>query len=62
MLETVPRQGKRTEATTPISLRLPVALIDRLREIARAGDRSLNAQIERMLRASIEREKPDAKD
>ena len=59
MLETVPRQGKRKETTEQVSLRLSSALLVQLRELAARGDRSLNAQIERMLRAAVERDDRD---
>ena len=50
MLETMPRRPRNDEPVSPITLRAPDELLDRLRQIADAEDRSLNAQIVRALR------------
>lgn len=56
MLETLPRQTKTDEPTEPLSLRVPKTLLAELRELARKEDRSLNAQIVRMLRQGLGRD------
>jgi hypothetical protein len=60
MLDTVPRRSRVDEPTTPLTLRLPTELLDRLREVADEQDRSLNAQVVRALREWLERSQPNA--
>jgi hypothetical protein len=55
MLDTVPRRSRVDEPTTPLTLRLPTELLDRLRLVADDQDRSLNAQVVRALREWLER-------
>ena len=55
MLDVMPRRTRVDEPTTPITLRLPSALLEQLRRIAEDQDRSLNAQIVRELREAMER-------
>lgn len=50
MLETMPRRPRADGPTTPITLRAPDEILDRIRQIADAEDRSLNSQIVRALR------------
>lgn len=50
MLNTVPRRPQSDEPITPLTLRVPESVLEPLREIARAEDRPLNAQIVRALR------------
>ncbi len=55
MLDTVPRRSRVDEPTTPLTLRLPTELLERLRQVADEQDRSLNAQVVRALREWLER-------
>jgi predicted transcriptional regulator len=55
MLDTLPRQTKTDEPTEPLSIRMPQSLLAELRELARKKDRTLTAQIVRMLRQGLER-------
>jgi hypothetical protein len=42
--------------TNTITIRVPVELLDAIRQLAEFGDRSINAQIVRMLREQLEQE------
>jgi hypothetical protein len=60
MLETVPRRSKADpprEPTDPLSLRVPKTLLAALREAAFREDRNLNAQVVRVLREWVEKQK-----
>ena len=54
MLDTVPRRSRVDEPTTPLTLRLPTTLLERLRRVADEQDRSLNAQVVRAMREWLE--------
>jgi len=54
MLDTVPRRSRVDEPTTPLTLRLPTRLLERLRRVAEEQDRSLNAQVVRAMREWLE--------
>lgn len=56
MLDTLPRQPKTEEPTEPLSIRMPKGLLAELRELARKEDRTLTAQIVRMLRQGLGRD------
>ena len=58
MLETMPRRPRNDEPITPITLRAPNEILDRLRVIADADDRSLNSQIVRILREWLAQQQP----
>jgi hypothetical protein len=61
MLDVVPRQTNDQGPTDPLSLRVPKELLARLKTLAQREDRTLNAQVVRMLREAIQREdSPDA--
>lgn len=63
MLGTLPRKPNKIP-TSPLTLRVPTEMLDRLTKIAEGEDRSLNAQVIRMLREALqhgdEAEKRDA--
>jgi hypothetical protein len=52
MLDTVPKQrrGPTEGPTAPVTLRVPVELLEEYRQVADQEDRSLNAQIVRAMR------------
>jgi hypothetical protein len=60
MLDTVPRRSRVDEPTTPLTLRVPTTLLERLRRVADEQDRSLNAQIVRAVREWLERYETDS--
>ena len=60
MLDTVPRRSRVDEPTTPLTLRVPTTLLERVRRVADEQDRSLNAQIVRAVREWLERYETDA--
>jgi hypothetical protein len=58
MLVGVPRRPRAQEDVTPITLRIPTALLERVRAIADREDRSVNAQLVRMIRELLQQTEP----
>lgn len=53
MLDTLPRKPNKIP-TSPLTLRVPTEMLDRLTKISESEDRSLNAQVIRMLREALQ--------
>jgi Arc-like DNA binding domain. len=56
MLDTLPRKPNKIP-TSPLTLRVPTEMLGELNKIALDEDRSLNAQVIRMLREALQRER-----